>query len=293
VALAARIQGHVRAASFLLDSNGVDEEDVHKVVGAEVLPATLDTLQHLTNYQTEYRSVLPLGVVQSIDGLLSRHSALFAKAPSVGGPSSAAQNIRHLRAAAAILESHRVEIDHFISGDQDPVYAAHVERALLHLQRQLDIDGDVFRPSWQKAFDQQTEPALERLGGVHLLSHGLFGFKADAGGGRTDLILGTSPDPIILERAATPLVLTEWKKIDGANLEHDLAKKTSEARRQLGRYKGALSGLELHSVCFGVMVSRPNLAMPPDETLPSGLRIRWVNVAVAPAQPSNPSVPLK
>ena len=293
VSLAARIQGHARVAAFLLESASEDPEDLHKAIGAEILPATTDTFRHLNDYLAEFRAALSPGIVKALDGFGARHKEFFEKDSSKGSISSPAQNLRRLRAAAALLESLRVEVDHFISADEDPVFSERVERALLHLQRQLDIDADGQRSRWKKAFDEKTEVAIERLGGIHLLSHGLYGFKADPGGGRTDLILGTPPDPALLERAATPLVLTEWKKVKPRDSTNDVTEQFEAARRQLERYKRALASLELHSVCFGVIVSTSNAQMLPDETLASGVRLRWVNIAIEPTRPANPSVPLQ
>src|SRR5258708_25248545 len=44
-----------------------------------------------------------------------------------------------------------------------------VERAFLHLQRSLVVDQDL-RERWLTAFHKEGEPALEKLGAVHLLS---------------------------------------------------------------------------------------------------------------------------
>ena len=63
-----------------------------------------------------------------------------------------------------------------------------VERAFIHLQRTIVVDHDI-RKKWKSAFNT-GEIACERLGAVHLLSHGIWAFKADALGERTDLILG-------------------------------------------------------------------------------------------------------
>jgi hypothetical protein len=81
--------------------------------------------------------------------------------------------------------------------------------------------------------------ACEKLGAVHLLLHGIWAFKVNAAGKRTELVFqepvsdgGAGP------QYADGLVLTEWKLApDGA------AKHFKNARSQARRYaQGSLAG---------------------------------------------------
>ncbi len=58
------------------------------------------------------------------------------------------------------------------------------------------------------------ETACEKLGALHLLSHGILAFKAYAPGERTDLILG---DRLVIDddliAGTEGIVLTEWKRV--------------------------------------------------------------------------------
>lgn len=177
---------------------------------------------------------------------------------------------------------------------KEPEWVRAVERAFLHLQRRLAVEASI-KSQWESEFSGpgKTETDLEALGAVHLLGHGLYAFKANSSGQRTDLILGEGPDLQGAERAGTPLVLTEWKKVEGegAAAEKDLAEKTKSAIHQLGKYTdGALAGAELRQTCFAVFVSLKDLKTPEDQMLSSGVRVRCVNVAVTPTRPSNPKV---
>jgi hypothetical protein len=85
------------------------------------------------------------------------------------------------------------------------------------------------------------EPKCEKLGSLHLLSHGVWAFKAHAAKGRTDLILNEPLSDIsIIEKTSTALVLTEWKVIRKNN---ELDAKIREAYEQTKIYTaGVLSG---------------------------------------------------
>ncbi len=87
------------------------------------------------------------------------------------------------------------------------------ERAFIHLERTIMVDESA-RLRWQTAFNDREE-AVERLGAVHLLQHGIWAFKADAVGGRTDLVLGEPlTDLARAECAAEALVLVSEKAIE-------------------------------------------------------------------------------
>ncbi len=171
---------------------------------------------------------------------------------------------------------------HSVLVSEEPAWVERVELALMHLNRTLGVDESI-RQRWTKAWESQTEPALERLGGVHLLSHGLFGFKARAVGAETDLVLGQPLRRDDASRAGSPLVLTEWKKVDTEDAG-DLQVKMAEAENQLRLYSAnAAATLELRCTRYAVLVSRRALlAVPADRTVGAGVRIRVVNVVIEP-----------
>jgi hypothetical protein len=97
---------------------------------------------------------------------------------------------------------------------------------------------------WKKAFNK-GEVVCERLGSVHLLSHGIYVFKVDAIGARTDLVYNEPPPDTLLVQAVEGMVLTEWKI---ANDAKDAIDAVRDARRQADLYgQGALAGLEWRS----------------------------------------------
>jgi hypothetical protein len=154
-----------------------------------------------------------------------------------------------------------------------------VDRAFLHLNRTLMVD-DVVRERWKQALS--FEPRCEQLGAVHLLSHGVFGFKADGGTGRTDLILGEPVRPNEEIESVDAMVLTEWK----VARKNDAIAKAYEGRAQAERYAALeLAGFELRRHRYIVVVSATPEAIPLAETI-GGVTYHFVNVAVERASPS-------
>jgi hypothetical protein len=121
-------------------------------------------------------------------------------------------SLRTLLITVAALES---EVSYLLSDHQSSI-RSRTERAFEHIQRSIVVD-EALRNRWQAAFDE-GEVRCEMLGAVHLLSHGIWAFKVDAKGARTDLVY---QEPLLdlkpATRAAEGLVLTEWKKLARGN----------------------------------------------------------------------------
>lgn len=179
--------------------------------------------------------------------------------------------------ALSALES---EITYILTGRQEQI-RVRSERAFLLLNRQLVVDEEVCR-KWRSAFDEEHEPACERLGSIHLLSQGIYAFKINADGARTDLIFNEPPDAAV-SRAAEGLVLTEWKKAQSNNwpVQYDTARVQSDLYR-----RGVLAGIELRDYCYLVAVSLQQL--PRKEDLVSGgVCFRHINIVVDPDTPAD------
>jgi hypothetical protein len=158
------------------------------------------------------------------------------------------------------------------------------ERGLIHLRRSLIVD-DALRDRWAIAF-KRGEPALEGLGAVHLLLHGIWAFKADTKGERTDLVLGQHLVGDLLDQAQTAargLVLTEWKRIGSAK---QFAAQCDQGLLQAQRYsQGALAGVELTTVRYVILVSMDvDQNREPAEF--SGTTYRFVSIQISPRVPS-------
>lgn len=123
-----------------------------------------------------------------------------------------------------------------------------------------------------------------------MLWHGIWGFKVNAAGERTDLVLCEridAADVTRAERAGTALVLTEWKRI---TRQLTPKKAANQIETQVERYKrGSLAAVELRRVCYGVLVSAKAIPLPADRTV-GDYTLRFVNVAVDPEVPSRARV---
>jgi len=76
-----------------------------------------------------------------------------------------------VQASVVLLASLRAELDHLLA-DHDEIIRSHVTRGFRHLQRSLIVDDDL-RAKWLAAFEK-GETSCERMGGVHLLLHGIW-----------------------------------------------------------------------------------------------------------------------
>ncbi len=157
-----------------------------------------------------------------------------------------------------------------------------VERAFLHLKRSLVVDKDLQR-RWADACGKD-EPACEQLGAVHLLLHGIYAFKANAEGGRTDLILGNTVRATEeLRRSVIGLVLTEWKRASSAKKAKE---KFEQAREQASRYdEGIMAGFELQRYRYLVVVSEKDCSIPND-IYQGNVIYRHINIPISPDTPS-------
>jgi hypothetical protein len=132
--------------------------------------------------------------------------------------------------------------------------------------------------------------ACERLGSVHLLSHGIYAFKVDAARGRTDLVFNEPPSDALLAQAVEGMVLTEWKRAKDARAA---IAAVEQARIQTELYsQGPLAGLELRSHRYIVIVTPTELppgTLGPDVRNAGGVIYRHVNIVIEPGVPSEVS----
>jgi len=172
--------------------------------------------------------------------------------------------------------------------DIDIKYIPRIERAFAHLQRLLIADDD-FRYKWRNAFNtkRKGERECEKLGGTHLLWHGIYAFKADTPGARTDLVLSSSINPELAKQSADVLLLTEWKIAKNRN---DYEKKRIAGIEQAAIYsKDPLLGFELSHTRFVVVVSTEKYGHEPDIVNKDNIRYVVKNIAIDPATPSKQS----
>jgi hypothetical protein len=187
------------------------------------------------------------------------------------------QNAFKVLVNLALLET---TITYYLTNTQTRI-RKNIEIAFQHLQRQL-ISDEAIKSQWQKEDMKETD--FEKLGGSHLLLHKIWGFKANASGERTDLVLSekiNEDDPLL--QAVDSLVLTEWK--------HDtkttpVGKLIDQAKKQAARYAyGSLGSIELSNYCYLVIVSSDCLEKQVD-IIEDGRTYRVINIALSPKTPS-------
>ncbi len=272
-AISNRIRALLDAGTFFLQARAISTDDPYSVSRTQLLPQARDVYQALNLFEQAYCSVLAPEARDSLQRFLEDRRSIFTDNSLPANPG--------VNACLTALGAFRSEFEYHLS-DVAATARSFTERAFIHLQRSIVADSDV-RTRWQQAFDG-GEVSCEKLGAVHLLLHGIWGFKVSAEGERTDLVLG---EPILdigeVERAAHALVLTEWKLVRDPS---ELAAKCEQARAQAARYSvGVLGGIEMASYRYLVLVSRPVLQMPQDR-IDDRISYRHVNVAVDPGVPS-------
>lgn len=284
--LSSRIAALAGASERVFGVVNVTPDMFKPVIEHVLFPQALDAFAGLRRFSDDWRGQLPVGASNALDDLIRRSSIddiwqTKHKETAVGWRTRAAR-------ATALLGIIRGEVQHLLA---DPALHAIgvTERAVKHLQWMIVSDEEV-AAKWQAAFDDEGEPRCERMGGTHLLLHGIWAYKAHSPTQRTDLVLG---DPIEdkpeVRRAARALVLTEWKRIPSPT-SGTIAAAARQGRHQARVYAGeVLAGFDLRAVRYVILVTPDRIVVPGDE--PEGNVVyRYLNVAVRP-QPASDRVP--
>lgn len=274
-ALSSRIRGLMEAGHLHAQYLAVRSSDSYgrgkrlREQGERVLAA-------LRAFRDSFHQMLPPPAVTAIDDFVTRTGTLISD--TTGTPDSLQERVW---AALVLLAAFETEMSFLLSDVQESM-RSRSERAFSHLQRSIVVDEDL-RAKWQRAFEH-GEVACEKLGAVHLLVHGIWAFKVDAAGARTDLVFQEpAGDFIAAQRYADGFVLTEWKK---AADDRESGQRFEEARLQVRRYaQSPLGATELTGYRYAVVVSRQQVEIP-DDLREGGIVYRHVNVAVAPRTPS-------
>lgn len=228
-----------------------------------------DVRDGVERFQQSFRHVLPVAANSAINRFLADAGKQIA-----GNSAGDAKLVRTIIVKLVAFES---EMTHCLDNPMERVRSAS-ELAFMHLQRLIVADEEYGR-KWQAAFaDHETH--CEKLGGVHLLWHGIWAFKADAAGGKTDLVYQET-----LRTGATPVALgmvaTEWKRSNG-----NPAAAYKAAKEQAALYSGGvLAGVELASHRYLVVVTKKQI-VPPADAIEGEVTYRHINIPVEPESPS-------
>jgi len=279
-ALASRIRGLMQAGQLHADYLAVRSSDSFgraktlRLQSASILTA-------LETFQDRFRQSLPPAAIAALDNFISQNSSLIRN--TIDNP-----DLREESAWAALVMLTALETEiSFLLSDVQQSIRARSERAFAHLQRSIVADADT-HTKWQAAL-KNGEVACEKLGAVHLLLHGIWAFKVNAEGERTDLVFQEPARNLDAEeRYADGLVLTEWKIAAAGDRAEN---RFREARSQAGRYaQGSLAGTELTTYRYAIVVSLQHIETPRDLT-ENGVVYRHINIAVDPLTPSRSGKP--
>jgi hypothetical protein len=236
-------------------------------------------LSSLRAFRDRFRQKFPVEALAAIDEVLEQVGKLLPMATGGhAGPKlrdeAVFSSIFHLCIFATLMTAVLADV-------QIPLRALS-DRAFQHLQRLIAVDDEV-RKKWQAAF-ASGEVDCEKLGAVHLLGHGIWAFKINASGGRTDLVYQEPAGSLIKEQQyAEGFVLTEWKVAKSAA---EVETKCREAREQTKLYtSGVLGGTELTGYRYIVVVSEKEIRLP-EPHYDGGIEYRYVNIVVDPSTPS-------
>lgn len=272
-AVSARIEGFLNSTTMYLRALVTSKEDPYGGARDVLLPESTRIYTALDQFLKRHSSTLPQAAQEALHRFIDEHGEYFKEASDTG--------MNGIKRIVPALGSIRTEVS-FHLADFGVTARRLSERAFIHLQRIIVVDEGV-RKKWQNAFGQ-GEVRCEQLGAVHLLSHGIWAFKVDATGERTDLVFTDNRiKESAIETAAEALVLTEWKKVSSPR---ECDAKAAEARRQADRYSaGSLAGIELATYRYIVLVSEKHLNSIED--FKNGdITYRHINIAVNPLTPS-------
>ena len=271
-ALSGRVQGLLEAGRFAIAAANVNSRLVSKFAKYPYYHA-VDVFEEIKAFASKNGTELPELARQELAKFIRKRQATF--------DNKSEDTFNRICILLTILADFKDTFEYILT-DFAAFALRGTMRAFVHLQRSIVADKNV-GANWRSAHDLH-EMACERLGGAHLLLHGIWAFKVAAEGERTDLVLGTPMhETQDVAEVADALVLTEWKLLrekDGVEA------KFLEARHQAQRYgKGVLGGIELHSYRFLILVSSRAVICPSDE-IDGQITYRYINIAVNPDTPS-------
>lgn len=249
---------------------GTVGRDNHGIGNSLIIPEARALFREMQAFRDSYRSALPPDAVTALSALLAKHGETMERCSGLAGAGTAVCILAVIRGA---MEVHL--------SDHEWIGCSITERAFSHLQRSIVANASV-RETWQNAF-HEGETDCEKLGATHLLAHGIWAFKIDSAGARTDLVYNKPFDTSEAMRTAPhALVLTEWKIATDATVGSQF----ESAVRQAELYAaGALADLELTRTRYIVVVTKKG-AQPLADTTSDGVLYRFVNIAVDPDTPS-------
>lgn len=270
-AIGGRIEGLIYSGNFFVQTLRINSSDPYGV-GTHLINQSLGIYSEIKKFYNRNKSLLPQSAERALSIFIEKIGPKFSGNPAGG--------LDGLKLYLTSLSWLKAEFEYFIA-DFSFQAKKRSERAFIHLQQCIIADENI-REQWQQAF-KKGEPQCERLGGAHLLLHGIWAFKVTGPGASTDLVFGEPVEKTSETlTSADALVLTEWKKV-----ESEFIKIAEFARNQADLYSaGILGGLELREYRYIVLVSEDRIKKLPPDVKKDGITYRHINIAVKPSVPS-------
>lgn len=269
--IAARIDGLLSSANFIAQT--MQSQSTFAPGTKAALRSEADALAiELRKLYEEEKLNMPEGAAAALGELVANPVTIYSQA---GADVAALQSLSPLFVFRARYS--------YLIRDSEAEARNATELAFEHLNRLIAVSSDV-RETWKAAFGE-SEVACEKLGSVHLLSHGIWAFKIQGGGAATDLVYNEPllPSNATLRRSSKAIVLTEWKRVlsDG-----EILRAAETARAQANDYSsGVLGDLELKRTRYVVLVGAHKRQVP-DDIVHNGVTYRHIWITVDPETPS-------
>lgn len=179
--IASRIKGLQRSGELYGLFQSYHQEDSYGA-GRMLREQCELTIISIEGFLSDFKTVLPSEAADRLSKFIVSAPAKSAK--------DATSEARATRAALVALGALEAEVTYLLAG-RDELIRIRSERAILHLQRSLVVDQAVSQ-RWQSSL-KAGEVECEKQGSVHFLAHGIYAFKVNGDGGRTDLVFGEPP----------------------------------------------------------------------------------------------------
>jgi len=160
-----RIDGLMSAGEFFVQTLRVNSSDSFGV-GTHLSNQARDIYLIIDEYYVRNKSLMPSSAENALDVFIKKIGPKFS-----GNPSG---DLDGLKLYLTSLSWLKAELEYFLT-DFSFQARKRSERAFLHLQQCIVADKNI-REQWQQAFEK-GELQCERLGGAHLLLHGIWAFK--------------------------------------------------------------------------------------------------------------------
>lgn len=176
-ALAGRIRGVCQAAHLYGRFLAIRSSDSYGMT-KELRRQVENILGSLKDFRSQFEHYLPSSAMSSLGEFIDQNGSMLSG-------SSVTEGTLQERVWAALVRLGAFEAElSFLLSDTEELIHARSELAFSHLQRLIVVDVDV-KQKWQAAF-AEGEVQCEKLGALHLLQQGIWAFKVDAAGARTD-----------------------------------------------------------------------------------------------------------